>query len=329
MKKIFTGISFCLILLLIAGCSTSDELRVRKVGNLTVTRKAENIINRGLRNPNPEVRVYAIEASVYGDQEMMDKVQELLFDPYVPVRFAAALAIADYNYQPARDDLQKLMKDKNKNVRIAAAYALDKLDDKPNNQLLIEKAVKSEDQKIRANAVMLLGKYGNTSAVDDLRWALEADDSEDKVRWQALEALAKLGDETIYKRAWTLLISAYADDRVMGIKIMSALGTEKAVNSIGTMLKDDLLQVKVVAAGELAKFDEYAGEDIIESVFAQNKLQKVDEKARKVTSIMVADAIGNFCTQPLVDELSGLMEKNSKQIKIAAAKSVIKCYGNN
>ena len=56
--------------------------------------KAMKIIQQGLIDRDPRIRVKAIEVVATTKQtQLMPKVQQLLKDDYVPVRFAAALAV--------------------------------------------------------------------------------------------------------------------------------------------------------------------------------------------------------------------------------------------
>mgnify|MGYP001110137148 CR=1 FL=1 len=52
---------------------------------------------------------------------------------------------------------------------------------------------------------------------------------------------------------WTRLISAYADDRVMGIRAMGALGTPEAKNALTTMLDDPVPEVRLAAAEQVGR----------------------------------------------------------------------------
>ena len=112
-------------------------------------------------------------------------------------------------------------------------------------------AINSSDQQVRANAAFLLGKTGDKSALPLLYEAIRDEASDDRVRLNSVEAIARLGDERIYQKLWAMLISAYADDRVCGIRAMGALGNSQARDAILTMLKDDLAEVRLVAAEQL------------------------------------------------------------------------------
>ena len=79
----------------------------------------------------------------------------------------------------------------------------------------------------------------------------------------------------------TMLISSFADDRVMGIRGMGALGTADAKNAIITMLDDDILEVRLVAAEQLGKLNDNLGEPEVQDVFHKNLTADFDEEERQ------------------------------------------------
>ncbi len=193
------------------------DLELRGPGELLGTRQT------GL----PDYRV----ANLVRDAELMPQVQRLMQDNYVPVRFAAALAVGDTEYSPAKRSLNKLLKDKDANVIVAAAYAMGKLGSTEHLQILRTAATDS-DQMVRANAVLLLGKSGDQSSLKLLWNTMQDKNSDDKVAYQSAEAIARLGDKRIFSKLWTMLISAYHDVRTMGVIAMGKLKTSEAKNAL-------------------------------------------------------------------------------------------------
>jgi HEAT repeat protein len=181
----------------IAGCQGStrsllDDGRLPKVDSLE--REAVQIIQGALADPDAVARVNAIEVvATTGRIELMSGVQRLLQDQIVPARFAAALAVGDLQYAPAQRSLYPLLKDRDSNVIIAASYAMGRLGATQYLQVIRE-AIESKDQEVRANAAFLLGKIGDRGALRILKRAQEDEYSSDKVRFQAMEARARLGD---------------------------------------------------------------------------------------------------------------------------------------
>ena len=287
--------------------------------------KATRITLEGLADRNPQVRTCAIEVvAETGQIRLMPKVQRLLGDKSVPVRFAAAVAVGDLQYSLAERHIRRLLKDRSLNVKIAASYAMIRLGHPEYSQVLY-KAIASKDQTVRANAALLLGKSGNKNALKLLHWALKNRDSDDKVRFQAAESIAMLGDEQIFPKLWAMLISTYADDRVMGIQAMGHLGTPKVKNVLITMLDDDILEVRLAAAERLGALRDTTGEHEVLDVFEKNLtvgMEKVDLQRANTRTAM---AIGQIGTKSLTKFLPQFLDNESKLVRIAAAKAVFQC----
>jgi len=224
-------------------------------------------------------------------------------------------------YSPAKRSVNKLLKDNDANVIIAAAFAMGKLGSFEYLEVL-RKAAANEDQKVRANAVLLLGKSGDKSSLQLLWHALQDKDSDDRVVYQSAEAIAMLGDEQIFPRLWTMLISAYADVRLMGVRAMGKLGTPEAKDALIRMLDDDILEVRLVAAEQLGVFRNPIGEPKVLEVFEKKLTRTLDKQAGERTNVLTALAIGQIRTPGLRKFLPQLLENESKFVRIAAAKAV-------
>jgi len=288
-------------------------------------RAANRILRESLSDNDPRARVNAIEVMVATKYvPLMPKVQRLLNDQFVPVRFLATLAVGDLQYSLAKADVQRLLQDQDKNVQIVAAYAMYKLGHKEYLKVFRD-AITSEDQTVRANGALLLGKSGDRSTLTQrsLWWTLQRKDSNDKTRFQAAEALAMLGDEQIYPKLWAMLISAYADDRVMGIRAMGALGTKRAKNAIVTMLDDAVLEVRLAAAEQLGKLGDPLGEKQVREVYTNNLTRGLTGEDLERVRVLTALAIGQIGTEPLKKYLPELLGDASKFVRIAAAKAVL------
>ncbi len=288
--------------------------------------EATRIVQQGLADEDPYVRVNAIEVVATTKQtKLMPKVQQLLKDDFVPpIRFAAALAVGDMEYRLAEGSIEPLLRDEDENIRIAAAYAKTKLGSADSFDLLC-RAVASDDQIVRANAALLLGKSGDKRALKFLYIVLRREDSDDKVRFQAVESIAMLGDEWIFPRLWAMVMSAYADDRIMGIRAMGALGTAKAKDVLITKLDDDILVVRLAAAEQIGMLGDTTGEPEVLDVFKKNLTARLNKEQTEHVNMLTALAIGRIGTASLTRFLPQLLGDESKFVRIAAAKAVFQC----
>jgi len=287
--------------------------------------EAARIILESLSDEDPSVRVIAIEVvAATGQIRMVPRVERLLRDKFVQVRFAAALAIGDLQYSLARKSVQQLLKDRDPNVKIAASYAMIRLGYPQYSKVLI-KAITSKNQTVRANSALILGKLGDRSALNLLHWAIKQDDSDDKVLFQAAESIAMLGDEQIVPKLWAMLISVYADDRLMGIKAMGQLRTAKAKNAIITMLDDPILEIRLAAAEQLGELGDTIGEREVLDVFEKNLTAGMEKEDIELVNMRVALAIGQIGTSSLTKYLPQLLIDESKFVRLAAAKATFQC----
>jgi HEAT repeat protein len=327
----------CIILLLASplfffcGCNGSPALQQGGAGFSTdpLEQQATSIIQQAFAGNDPRVRANAVEVvatiPMNRGRNLMSEAQRLLKDEFTPVRFAAAVAAGDTRYSPARGDVTQLLRDEDQNVRLAADYAIVKLSGSGASGEQIRAAMTSPDQKVRANAAFLLGKLGDRAVLPLLYEAIRDDSSDDRVRLNSIEAIARLGDERIYQKLWAMLISAYADDRVCGIQAMGALGTIQARDALLTMLKDDLIEVRLVAAEQLGNLGETEGEKIVLNALTEGIAAAPDQEGKERIHRLAALAIGQIRTPAVKKFLPGLLRSESQFVRLAAARAVFQC----
>ena len=327
-KKIFPAVILVSIAVVPVLCNFSCEqsqkgLQGHDITAMTNTQsEAFQIIGQALADSDPLIRVNAIEVVATTRQlNFMPRVQQLLQDVSMPVRFAAALAVGDMEYSPAKNIVNRSLKDPDKNVIIAASYAMTRLG-YPGYIEVLHKSITDTNQTVRANAAMLLGKSGDRGSLKLLYWVVQDINSDDRAVYQTAEAIAMLGDESIYPKLWAMLLSAYADVRVIGIRAMGTLGTKKAEDALITMLDDDVLEVRLAAAEQLGKLNNKIGESIVLDVFRKNLTNQMDQQSRERVYLMTALAIGQIGTQRLTKYLPDMMKSESKFVRLAAAKAV-------
>ena len=331
LKKILPAVIPASILIFSVLCNLSCEqpkesLQGRDITAMTNTQsEAMQIIGQALADSDPLVRVNAIEVVATTRQlNFMPRVQQLLQDVSMPVRFAATLAVGDMEYSPAKNLINQALKDPDSNVIIAASYAMTRLG-YPGYIEVLRKSITDTNQTVRANSAMLLGKSGDRGSLKLLYWALQDINSDDRTVYQTAETIAMLGDESIYPKLWAMLLSAYADVRVIGIRAMGTLGTKKAEDALITMLDDGVLEVRLAAAEQLGKLNNKLGEPEVLDVFRGNLTNQMDQQARERVYLMTALAIGQIGTPSLTKYLPDLMKNESKFVRLAAAKAVFQC----
>lgn len=317
-------IAILFMTILWGGCTDSLTVKNRDIDPAKLREQALDAVRLALVDESGQIKSNAAEVvATTGSKQLMPLVIRLLKDDSLAVRFAASAAIGDMRYSAGKYPVRGLMNDSNPNIRIAAAYALTRLGEKRYADV-IRSATRSPDQVVRANAVLLLGKLGNPDDLGLLYQTLRDLDSSDSTKIQTLESIAKLGDEKVYQRLWALLISKYADDRVMGIKAMGALKTKDARDSLIKMLYDDITEVRLEAARQLAQLGDNTGRVEIEDYFKSN-LGGFNKTS--VANIIATMAIGRMGGDSLTRFLPGLLESKSMIIRLVAAQSVLLLTG--
>jgi HEAT repeat protein len=306
------------ILTAINYCSGSESVK-------NLVPDAEKIVLDELKNPNISIRDNVIEVIASSQKiEMMPKVAAFLDDSAVRVRFTAAMAIGDMQYSQSVSKLKKLLKDPDLNVAAAVCYALYRLGGGEIYLKSLEDYALVKDPIVQANVAMLLGKLKSQRSLPILYKLKDNPTSSDSVTYNATEAIARIGDEKIYARIWTLLISVYVDDRCMGVQAMGALGSEKGKNAILTMLDDDDPQVRLIAAGQLGELGDKSGQSVVLE-YMNNPSQQVEKSVserRNMLNVLAALAIGQIDTEPLTAHLPKFLKNESPLVRLAASKSV-------
>jgi len=111
----------------------------------------------------------------------------------------------------------------------------------------------------------------------------------------------------------------------LGIRAIGLLGTSKARDILVTKLDDDVLEVRLAAAGQLGKLHDRIGETEVLDVFEKKLIVGLDREANMQANRHTALAIGYICTPALEKFLPQLLKNESKFVRIAAAKAVFQC----
>lgn len=286
----------------------------------TLKPRAMEILRSSLKDENPYLRAPAVEVVVQtGQKEMMSEITQRMDDSTVAVRFAAIVAAGDMQCFGCEQAVRKHLTSEDENIRLAAAYSLYKLNDVSSHAVL-RQGLNHADSTVRANAALLLGKLGNKENIPLLYGLLKDQTADDKVRIQAVESIARLKDVRIYRgKLWALMISEYADDRVMGILGMAELGTVDAKNAIATMLTDDVPEIRLIAAEQLGRLGDTSGHDEIAGYL--DKLATLNQS--DFGTVTAVRAIGRIGTPELIAYLPKALNSDSAIVRLTAAQSVL------
>ena len=146
----------------------------------------------------PLLRANALEAMQAAPDEIEPLIRRGLVDENRAVRFIATMSIGQMQLKSLAHLTEPLLRDESLSVQAAAIFALHRCGHRANLNPLAEMIV-SHDPEVRANAAMVLGELGDTSAAAMLRQAVRggvhhASLARTKLeKLQFAEALVKLG----------------------------------------------------------------------------------------------------------------------------------------
>lgn len=213
----------------------------------------EGLINTGLTDPEPEVRIQSvIELINIGDEKFIDFLITTLesSDNHIGRTLAAE----------ALGNTARILKE---NENILMQQSLDK------SVVHLIKALNDESYEVRGLSSWALGNIGDPRAVEPLIESL--DDSDFIVRRNSVDALGDIGDP----RAVEPLIKTLDDESFMGrINSVDALGKiadPRAIEPLINILGDHVEDVQDLAAIVLSNMGSIAVEPLINALENPNK----------------------------------------------------------
>ena len=240
----------------LGGCGGSvGALGPLGVNNEQLGRRMREVLYSAAVGQEAALRSNALESLALLDElEVPEVIRKGLHDKEVVVRFAAAVAAGDRKDYTARHLLEKLLWDKSDAVKLAAGYALERLGDKRFGKWF-DAALMGSDPQLAAQSCMLLGKLGVSEYRQDsavkLWQVLRQPGQQVAVKLQSAEALARLGDKKILRKLLAYAGSGYADDRLMTIAGLEAIGGVDVAAMLTVLVEDSQIEVQLAAVRAL------------------------------------------------------------------------------
>lgn len=164
---------------------------------------------------NPILRSKTIEIiGMIGDPSGIGVVAKALSDPYPEVRTKAVIALRRMAGEEAIHLIAPKLDDPSNNVRLMVVFALGDLKDIAAARRALEKALTNPDEQLREYAAQFLGDTGYADTEMALCRALH--DKQLRVRWNAAEALGKVGGKHALQVLSDLLVKRREVDFVKG-----------------------------------------------------------------------------------------------------------------
>jgi len=254
------------------------------------------------------------------------------------VRFASAMAIGDIGgYKPAAARLEAMAEDPKADTSVICAciYALHTIGhDKHMNEL--GRILMGESVSGRANAAMVMGKMNEQSAIGPLQ-ALMVEETDPRVKYNAVEALAKLGNKRAISIMESYVKGYYLDLRLAAIPVLTEINHPRTKPLLENLMAETKPpRVRISAAGGLGVLGIADGyticiraledpQEILSSMYGKNRPLKTREIAALVSSLrrLAAISLGKIRNSDALGVLLPLLQDHDGSVRIAAAMSVV------
>ncbi|MBN2210876.1 MAG: HEAT repeat domain-containing protein [Sedimentisphaerales bacterium] len=329
MRTIFLVLMLYGIFVFGVGCdSTSTPLSTVGLGvsRTQLETRLQIVLNEAIADDDPIIRCHGLETlALRGGTPAQQAVLVNLTHTAPAVRFAAAVAAGDAQVRQAQPVLNHLLKDESLSVRLAAGYAMEKLGDKRFTQWF-DNTLFSNDAQVAAQACMLIGKLGETPLRSDSRsklWrVLRKPEQYPLVKLQAAEALGRLGDKNIIPKLLVFAGSAYADDRLIAISGLEAIGGPEALSMLTVLADDPQLEVRLGAIRALGKHAQPQDLDLVRKSVTKKVEGDDPNDVTRVRGLALL-ALGALGEAPDAGLLYQAMADDNPITRIAAARATI------
>lgn len=271
-------------LLLTLGCTPLRvQTRMSPVEQAELRGRGLALLRRAAASDVDDVASNAIEALVQIDpEESAALFRAALRSDYPIVRFAGALAIGETRVCDVRDRLRGLLNDANAHVRLGAAFALYRCGDRSAGHLLTGALKSDPDERVRSNAAMLIGKIGESKAIETLRIASVDEKNIGRVHVETTAAMAKLGDAKAVSRLMQL-VHYEGESRVIALQSLVEIALPDSRDALLYRLsrEDEFLVLRLTAARALGRIGDAAGFELA--------LRTLRDGPETVATIPVAD----------------------------------------
>lgn len=167
----------------------------------------------------------------------------------------------------------------------------------PSNEDYINRIKYDDDPKVRANAVFVLGRLNDMSALPVMIEALDNDQSEE-VKLQIVEILGKFKVPDVIPSLLKSLASDNVEIRAMVAKSLGLAGQAEAIPPLMDALGDDSAQVRAQVAEALGELNAEASIDVLVDTLVNDEDSNVRYFAiQSLVNIGGDKVLNNLCNR--------------------------------
>lgn len=314
--------------ILLASCGSLGSAGCTEpVNEFALRQRAVDGLKAGVRYAhNPAVRAQAIEAlQQTAPEEGVLWFQTALRDEHPGVRFAGCMALGAMRHPASREMLLTRVHDEDARVQAAAIYSLHRIGDTEYTGRLAELLLRHKDPQVRNNAAYVLGELGEAGAIPILRRAVH----DEEVALQAVEAMAKLGDDRAFQQLTIFTHDYRGDRRIVALNALGALRDPKGLKAIELQyIEASMIEVRLAAARAMGCFGRKDGLrfSLDHLDFTAPSPREDDPAANQIMRIrsMAALALGAIGDRSALPKLQARLDaQDDPRVQVAAAKAIL------
>lgn len=246
--------------------NASTTLTPTIVDKKTVRARALSLLEESVQSENARLRANAIESLRYAPQSVLERAVRIgLGDENRGVRFVASMMVGEAQVCELLPLLEPLLLDDSESVKAATLCSMYKCGSSVDLNPLAS-MLESDDPELRGNAVMILGRMGNPSAVEMIRVAAHATSTtitpirRRLINLQIAEALVLLGERQELEVIRAAIFSSIQEAEVTALACQIAgrlhdveiISTLHGITATSERYPDE---IRLVAAAALAEID--------------------------------------------------------------------------
>lgn len=296
-------------------------------------RTAVDLLSRAAASDNALLRANAIESLESAPDALMPAVRLGLGDQNRGVRFIATMMVGRKRMTSFSPLVEPLLDDPSGSVRAAAIYALARCE-RPVDRSPLASLVTSQDLEVRANAAMVLGLLGDTSAIPLLRAAMKIEsptkspNAVRSVEMQVAEALFRLeGNQQDLEVIRAGLFAGEGDEELSALasQLCGSLKDEASMKTLAWIgWRPDPpapAEVRMAAATGLARINPFIGAG--EPLKPDPLLAHVGSEQAALRA-QAAIGLGWFRSPEVLPTLATMIRDRNAMVQVAAAGAILR-----
>ncbi|NOT01628.1 MAG: hypothetical protein HOP29_13480 [Phycisphaerales bacterium] len=318
----------------LAGCIAPSQTPLTLREELVLRDRCVEVVKQAVRYTEAgSVRAAGIEVMQrHCGAAAIEWFRSSLQDPSPGVRFAALIALGMAGDADAREWVLPFADDADAGVRLSALYALHRLGDTGRTGEFASMMLRHDSADVRRDAAFLLGILDETGAAGLLARAMT--DRDEGIRRQALESMARLGNEEAVQQLVFWSNSGLGPVRVRALNALARLRRPSLAATFQYSLESgEYLEVRLAAAAALGRLGRNDGFALAAAALTFNEPRPRvpgDPPAEQIMRVrqLAAVALGAIGDRHALGALRRTLESNSDpRVQLAAADAVLEIVG--